>query len=93
VPVYVNPEAAHIFETAPQEQRRKIEELISLKLTQTTREKRTLEAVMCDISDKAQERGLTPEILDAILMVIVAPELKADLQSIGEQRVVPKKTT
>jgi hypothetical protein len=67
ITVHVNLEAAHIFETAPQEQRRKIEALISLKLTQTNREKRTLEAVMSDISKKAQERGLTPEILDSIL--------------------------
>jgi hypothetical protein len=41
--------------------------LLSLKLTQATREKRTIEEVMDDISQKAQERGLTPEILDAIL--------------------------
>jgi hypothetical protein len=67
ITVHVNLAAAHIFETAPQEQRRKIEALISLKLTQTADEKRTLEAVMSDISQKAQERGLTPEILDSIL--------------------------
>jgi hypothetical protein len=34
------------------------------KLTQATREQRTLEEVMDDISQKADERGLTPEILD-----------------------------
>ncbi len=67
ITVHVNLEAAHIFETVPQEQRRKIEALISLKLTQTSRDKRTLEAVMSDISQKAQARGLTPEILDSIL--------------------------
>jgi hypothetical protein len=67
ITIHVNLEAAHLFETAPQEQRRKIEALISLKLTQTNREKRTLEVVMSDISQKAQERGLTPEIFDSIL--------------------------
>jgi hypothetical protein len=67
ITVHVNLEAAHIFETAPQEQRRKIEALISLKLTQTADETRTLEVVMSDISQKAQARGLTPEILDSIL--------------------------
>jgi hypothetical protein len=67
ITVRVNLEAAHIFETIPLEQRRKIEALISLKLTQTNREKRTLETVMSDISQKAQARGLTPEILDSIL--------------------------
>ena len=67
ITVHVNLEAARIFETAPEEQRRKIEALLSLKLTQTIREKRTLEEVMSDISQKAQERGLTPEILESIL--------------------------
>ena len=67
ITVRVNVEAARIFETAPEEERRKIEALLSLKLTQVTREKRTLEEVMSDISQKAQERGLTPEILDSIL--------------------------
>ncbi|MBW4514990.1 MAG: hypothetical protein KME11_07180 [Timaviella obliquedivisa GSE-PSE-MK23-08B] len=65
--VHVNLEAAHIFETASEEQRRKIETLLSLRLTQATREKRALEEVMDDISQKAEERGLTPEILDSVL--------------------------
>lgn len=65
--VHVNLEAAHIFETASEEQRRKIEALLSLKLTQATRQKRPLQEVMDDVSQKAQERGLTPEILDSIL--------------------------
>jgi hypothetical protein len=67
IKIHVNLEAAHIFETAPQEQRRKIETLISLKLTQMNRDKRTLEAVMSNISQKAQAKGLTTEILDSIL--------------------------
>jgi hypothetical protein len=65
--VHVNVEAARIFEAASEEQRRKIEALLSLKLTEVTREKRTLEELMSDISQKAQERGLTLEILDSIL--------------------------
>ncbi|MGL5874366.1 MAG: hypothetical protein ACRC2R_18685 [Xenococcaceae cyanobacterium] len=67
ITIRVDPEAARIFETFPEEQRRKIEALFSLKLTQATREKRTLEEVMSNISQKAQERGLTPEILDSLL--------------------------
>jgi hypothetical protein len=67
ITVHVNSEAARIFETVPEEQRRKFEALLSLKLIQVTREKRTLEEVMDGISQKAQERGLTPEILDSIL--------------------------
>jgi hypothetical protein len=65
--VHVNVEAARIFEAASEEQRHKIEALLSLKLTEVTREKRILEELMSDISQKAQERGLTSEILDSIL--------------------------
>jgi hypothetical protein len=67
ITVRVNLEAARIFETAPEEQRRKFEALLSLKLTQAIREKRTLEEVMDDISQKALEQGLTSETLDSIL--------------------------
>jgi len=67
ITVWVNVEAAHIFEKAPEEEKCKIEALLSLKLIEAIRQKRTLEEVMSDISQKAQERGLTPEILDSIL--------------------------
>ncbi|MEM8504378.1 MAG: hypothetical protein AAF716_14640 [Cyanobacteria bacterium P01_D01_bin.1] len=67
ISVRVNAEAARVFEAVPEEQRRKIEALLSLKLTEVAREKRTLEEIMDDISSKAQERGLTPEDLDSIL--------------------------
>lgn len=67
ITLYVNPEAARIFETVSIEQRRKIGVLLGLRLTQAHREKRTLEEIMSDISKTAQERGLTPEILDSIL--------------------------
>jgi hypothetical protein len=67
ITVNVDLEAAEIFETASVEQRRKIEALLSLKLTQVLREARPLEEVMDDISRKVQERGLTEEILNSIL--------------------------
>ncbi len=67
ITIRVNAEAARIFETASEEQRRKVEALLSLKLTEVTRQNKTLEEVMSEISHKAQERGLTPEILDSIL--------------------------
>jgi hypothetical protein len=63
ITIRVNMEAAHIFETATEEQKRKIEALLSLKLTEVTREKKTLEEVMSNISQKAQERGLTPFVM------------------------------
>ena len=50
ITLYINAEAARIFETVLIEQRRKIEALLSLKLTQANREKRTLEEIMSYIS-------------------------------------------
>jgi hypothetical protein len=67
ITIRVNAETARIFETVPEEQRRKLEVLLSLKLSEATRQKRTLEEVMSDINRKAQSRGLTPEILDSIV--------------------------
>ena len=67
ITIRVNAEVARIFETASEEQRRKMEALLSLKLSDATRNKRTLEEVMSEISQNAQARGLTPEILDSLL--------------------------
>ncbi len=67
ITIRVNAEAARIFETVSEEEKHKLEALISLKLTEATRPKRTLEEVMIEISRNAQERGLTPEILESIL--------------------------
>jgi hypothetical protein len=67
ITITLTAEAAQIFETASEEQRRKLGALFSIKLSEIARQKRTLEEVMSDISDKAQERGLTPEILESLL--------------------------
>jgi DNA-binding transcriptional ArsR family regulator len=67
ITIRVNADVARIFEAASEEQRRKLEALLSLKLGDVTRCKRPLEEVMSDISRNVQERGLTLEILDSIL--------------------------
>jgi hypothetical protein len=67
ITIRVNAEVARIFETASEEQRRKLEALLSLKLGEATQRKRLLEEVMSDVSRNAQARGLTPEVLDSIL--------------------------
>jgi Tfp pilus assembly ATPase PilU len=67
ITIHVNAELARIFETVPEEQRRKMEALLSLKLSEVTCSKRSLEEVMSEISQKAQARGLSPEMLDSIL--------------------------
>ena len=67
ITIRVNAEAARIFEAAPAEHRCKLEALLSLKLSEMTRDKRTLEEIMSEIARNAQKRGLTPEILAALL--------------------------
>lgn len=67
ITIRVSPEAASAYETAPAEQRRKLDALLSLKLAEVTRAKRPLEVIMSELSRKAQARGLTPEILESIL--------------------------
>lgn len=65
--IRVSQEAALAYETAPAEQQRKLDALLSLKISEVTRAKRPLEVIMSELSRKAQERGLTPEILESIL--------------------------
>jgi hypothetical protein len=67
ITIRVSPEAAYAYETAPAEQQRKLDVLLSLKLSEVTRAKRPLEVIMSELSRKVQERGLTPEILESIL--------------------------
>lgn len=67
ITIRVNAEVARMFEAASEEQRRKLEALLSLKLSDVTRNKRTVEEIMSEISRNAQARGLTPEILNSIL--------------------------
>jgi hypothetical protein len=65
--IRVSPEAARMYESASEEENRKLDALISLKLRRFSQAKRPLEAIMSDLSRKAQERGLTPDILDIML--------------------------
>ena len=60
IAIRVNAEVARIFEAASEEERRKLEALLSLRLSDATRRKRPLEEVMSEISQNAQARGLTP---------------------------------
>jgi len=67
ITIRVSPEAAYAYQTASAEQQRKLDALLSLKLAEMARAKRPLEPIMSEISRKAQERGLTPEILKSML--------------------------
>ncbi|MEB3211226.1 MAG: hypothetical protein VKL39_07720 [Leptolyngbyaceae bacterium] len=67
ITVRVDAETADAYDSSSEVDRRKIDFLINLRLKEVVRKVRPLEQVMEEISHKAQERGLTPEILDAIL--------------------------
>ncbi len=65
--VRVTPEAARIYESASEQNRRKLDLLLSLQLSGTTQPPRPLKQVMREASKEAQAQGLTPEILQEIL--------------------------
>lgn len=67
ISIRVSPEAARAYEAATDEQKRKLDALLSLKLSEAARERRPLEEIMSEISRKAQKRGLTPEVLQSLL--------------------------
>ena len=67
ITIKVNAEAARAYETATGDQRRKLDALLSLKLTEVLRSTRPLEEIMSEMSRNAQVRGLTSEILESIL--------------------------
>ena len=67
VTIHVDPKAAQAYEAASAAEKRKLDMLLSLKLTEMARVEQMLEQVMQDISQNAQARGLTPEILQTLL--------------------------
>ena len=67
ITIRVDPEAASAYLAASEEDRRKLDLLLSLRLQDVTQQGESLEVVMRDISRRAQERGLTPEILESLL--------------------------
>ena len=67
IQIRVSTEAAQAYETASDAEQRKLHALLSLKLSDVGRAQRPLEVVMNEISRKAQERGMTSEILESIL--------------------------
>lgn len=68
ITIQVDAEAARAYRAASKEERRKIDSPLSLKLRSATRsEQVSIKAYMDEISRSAEERGLTPEILDSLL--------------------------
>jgi hypothetical protein len=67
ITIRVDPETARAYRTAPEDVRRKLDLLLSLRLHDALCPGKPLHELMREISRKAQERGLTPEILESIL--------------------------
>lgn len=63
----VSPDAARAFREASRQEQLKLEVLVSLQLLGKLQPARSLDEVIEDMSRQAQERGLTPEILEALL--------------------------
>jgi len=60
-------ETAKIYQQASSAEKKKMQILLTLWLREFDKPSTTLEQLMDDVSRKAQERGLTPEILESIL--------------------------
>jgi hypothetical protein len=67
ITIRVSPEAAQAYEAASADQQRKLDAILSIRLSEVLQDTRDLEEIMSDISRNAQERGLTPEMLESIL--------------------------
>ena len=67
ITVSVDSEIAAAYRAASTIDRRKLDVLINLRLCEATRSGQSLQKVMLEISRNAQQRGLTPAILQDIL--------------------------
>jgi hypothetical protein len=68
ISIPLDPQTAKAYEAARADEKQKIQALVSLWLRElTSRELPSLQQVLDETGRKAQERGLTPEILDRIL--------------------------
>jgi hypothetical protein len=68
ITIQLDSEAARVFKAARPEEQKKMEALLSLWLKEiATAENLSLKELMDDIGRTAQEKGLTPEILESIL--------------------------
>lgn len=67
ITIRVEPDVAQIYLAAPDEKRRKLDALLSLRLSEVTQSSRPLQEVIRDASAEAHANGLTPEILGELL--------------------------
>jgi hypothetical protein len=67
ITIRVDPEAARAYRAATEQDRRKLDLLLSLRLHDALRPSGSLPDLMRELSRRAQERGLTPEVVESIL--------------------------
>ena len=67
ITIRVSPSAAATYLAASDEERRKLDALLSLRLSEAAQETRPLREVIREASNEAQAKGLTPDILQEIL--------------------------
>jgi hypothetical protein len=67
ITIRVDSEAARAYRAASKDEQRKLDLLLCLRLHDALRPSASLSELMEDIGRKAQERGLTPEILESLL--------------------------
>ncbi len=63
ITISVNTDVANAYRVASEEERRKLDLLVNLRLRDATRTKSSLRQIMGEISQNAEERGLTPDII------------------------------
>ena len=67
ITVSVDPDVADVYRSASDDDRRKLDLLINLRLREATESGRSLRTLLLEISHDARRRGLTPEIPQSIL--------------------------
>ena len=67
ISIRVSDRAARTYEEASEQERRKLDALLSMRLTEASRSTRPLEEIMSDLSREAKANGLTEEKLQRLL--------------------------
>ncbi len=67
ITIRVTPDAATIYQSASEQERLKLDALLSLRLSETACPSRSISDIMREASQEAQTRGLTERALAEIL--------------------------
>jgi len=67
ITVSVDADVAQAYRSVSDRDRRKLDLLVNLRLRDATRSSQSLREVMEEISRNAQQRGVTPDILESVL--------------------------